>query len=78
MTPESLNRLVSCTADDSKIIGLCGETKVDNEEGSWWTMIQVSGLLFFSNIHYLTILHRPTSTTFLITLLRLSKVYSGL
>jgi chitin synthase len=42
VTPESLNRLVSCTADDSRIIGICGETKVDNEEGSWWTMIQVT------------------------------------
>ena len=41
VTPESLNRLVACTADDSKVIGICGETKVDNEEGSWWTMIQV-------------------------------------
>ncbi|THH06648.1 hypothetical protein EW145_g3945 [Phellinidium pouzarii] len=41
VTPDSLNRLISCTADDSSIIGICGETKLDNEEGSWWTMIQV-------------------------------------
>ncbi|KZS98103.1 glycosyltransferase family 2 protein [Sistotremastrum niveocremeum HHB9708] len=41
VTPDSLNRLVACTADDSKIIGICGETRLDNEEGSWWTMIQV-------------------------------------
>ncbi|KAI5116392.1 hypothetical protein M0805_005329 [Coniferiporia weirii] len=41
VTPDSLNRLVACTADDSSIIGICGETKLDNEEGSWWTMIQV-------------------------------------
>ncbi|KAI0677685.1 chitin synthase [Trametes maxima] len=41
VTPESLNRLVASAADDSSIIGICGETKVDNEEGSWWTMIQV-------------------------------------
>ncbi|KAH9947205.1 chitin synthase [Amylocystis lapponica] len=41
VTPDSLNRLVACAADDSSIIGICGETKVDNEEGSWWTMIQV-------------------------------------
>ncbi|KAF8312672.1 chitin synthase [Clavulina sp. PMI_390] len=39
--PDSLNRLVACTADDSNIIAICGETKLDNEEGSWWTMIQV-------------------------------------
>ncbi|PPQ74695.1 hypothetical protein CVT26_007605 [Gymnopilus dilepis] len=41
VTPESLNRLVASSADDSKIIGICGETKLTNEEGSWWTMIQV-------------------------------------
>ncbi|KAI3614821.1 chitin synthase 6 [Moniliophthora roreri] len=41
VTPDSLNRLVACCADDSAIIGICGETKLDNEEGSWWTMIQV-------------------------------------
>ena len=41
VTPDSLNRLVACTADDSQIIAICGETKLDNEEGSWWTMIQV-------------------------------------
>ncbi|UZJ51703.1 hypothetical protein CBS101457_001023 [Exobasidium rhododendri] len=39
--PEGLNRLVAVAADDSKIIALCGETRLDNEEGSWWTMIQV-------------------------------------
>jgi len=38
--PEGLNRLVSVAADDSRVIAICGETKVDNEEGSWWTMIQ--------------------------------------
>ncbi|THG97676.1 hypothetical protein EW026_g4373 [Hermanssonia centrifuga] len=41
VTPESLNRLVASCCDDSSIIGICGETKLDNEEGSWWTMIQV-------------------------------------
>lgn len=41
VTPESLNRLVASAADDSSIIGICGETKLSNEEGSWWTMIQV-------------------------------------
>ncbi|PWN43013.1 hypothetical protein IE81DRAFT_346989 [Ceraceosorus guamensis] len=39
--PEGLNRLVSVAADDSRVIAICGETKVSNEEGSWWTMIQV-------------------------------------
>lgn len=37
---DSLNRLVSCAADDSRIIGICGETKLENEQASWWTMIQ--------------------------------------
>ncbi|KAF5369698.1 hypothetical protein D9615_010145 [Tricholomella constricta] len=41
VTPDALNRLVATTADDSSIIGVCGETKLQNEEGSWWTMIQV-------------------------------------
>lgn len=41
VTPDALNRLVASAADDSSIIGICGETKLDNEEGSWWTMIQV-------------------------------------
>ncbi|THH29875.1 hypothetical protein EUX98_g4302 [Antrodiella citrinella] len=40
-TPDSLNRLVASCADDATIIGICGETKLENEEGSWWTMIQV-------------------------------------
>lgn len=41
MTPDSLNRLVASSSDDSSIIGICGETKLTNEETSWWTMIQV-------------------------------------
>ncbi|KAF7371090.1 Glycosyltransferase family 2 protein [Mycena sanguinolenta] len=41
VTPDSLNRLVASSADDQSIIGICGETKLQNEEGSWWTMIQV-------------------------------------
>ncbi|KAF9241811.1 glycosyltransferase family 2 protein [Melanogaster broomeanus] len=40
VTPPSLNRLVAASMDDSNIIGICGETKLQNEEGSWWTMIQ--------------------------------------
>ncbi|KAI0317932.1 chitin synthase-domain-containing protein [Amylostereum chailletii] len=38
---DSLNRLVASAADDQRIIGICGETRLENEEGSWWTMIQV-------------------------------------
>lgn len=38
---DSLNRLVASCANDSKIIGICGETSLENEERSWWTMIQV-------------------------------------
>jgi chitin synthase len=41
VTEDSLNRLVACCANDSKIIGICGETGLQNEERSWWTMIQV-------------------------------------
>jgi chitin synthase len=41
VTPEALNRLVASAAIDSNIIGICGETKVANEEQSWWTMIQI-------------------------------------
>lgn len=39
--PDSLNRMVSCMIHDSKIIGLCGETLLENEKESWITMIQV-------------------------------------
>ena len=38
---DSLNRLVAACANNSKIAGLCGETSLQNEERSWWTMIQV-------------------------------------
>jgi chitin synthase len=38
---DSLNRLVAACAHDSRIAGICGETSLQNEEGSWWTMIQV-------------------------------------
>lgn len=41
VTPKSLNRLVAASISDSNIIGICGETRLQNEEGSWWTMIQV-------------------------------------
>ncbi|KAH3911558.1 chitin synthase [Parastagonospora nodorum] len=39
--PDALNRLVASCANDSKIAGICGETSLDNEDRSWWTMIQV-------------------------------------
>jgi len=39
--PDALNRLVAGCANDSKIVGICGETSLENEEQSWWTMIQV-------------------------------------
>lgn len=38
---DSLNRLVAACANDAKIVGICGETSLENEERSWWTMIQV-------------------------------------
>jgi chitin synthase len=38
---DSLNRLVANCANDAKIAGICGETSLENEERSWWTMIQV-------------------------------------
>jgi chitin synthase len=38
---DSLNRLVAACAHDAKIAGICGETSLENEEQSWWTMIQV-------------------------------------
>lgn len=38
---DSLNRLVATCASDAKIAGICGETSLQNEERSWWTMIQV-------------------------------------
>ncbi|OZJ02150.1 hypothetical protein BZG36_04995 [Bifiguratus adelaidae] len=39
--PDALSRLVSNTMHDSKIIGICGETMLVNEQRSWATMIQV-------------------------------------
>ena len=38
---DSLNRLVASCANDAKIAGICGETSLENEQMSWWTMIQV-------------------------------------
>lgn len=39
--PDALNRLISCMLHDSRIIGICGETELGNEDRSWTTMIQV-------------------------------------
>ncbi|CAO3642937.1 unnamed protein product [Cunninghamella blakesleeana] len=39
--PDALNHMISCMLHDGKIIGLCGETKLVNEDRSWTTMIQV-------------------------------------
>ncbi|EGY13737.1 chitin synthase [Verticillium dahliae VdLs.17] len=38
---DSLNRLVAACANDGKIAGICGETALQNDEKTWWTMIQV-------------------------------------
>ncbi|KAJ3050400.1 hypothetical protein HK097_008635 [Rhizophlyctis rosea] len=38
---DSLNRLVSQMVRDSKIAGICGETRISNEKQSWVSMIQV-------------------------------------
>ncbi|KAI9829329.1 MAG: hypothetical protein M1819_006392 [Sarea resinae] len=38
---DSLNRLVASCANDAKIAGICGETSLQNEDRTWWTMIQV-------------------------------------
>ncbi|KAL0089213.1 chitin synthase-domain-containing protein [Phycomyces blakesleeanus] len=39
--PDGLNSLVSSMVHDSKILGICGETKLANEKDTWVTMIQV-------------------------------------
>ncbi|KAL0083036.1 chitin synthase [Phycomyces blakesleeanus] len=39
--PDALNRMIACMLHDSRIIGLCGETELGNEDRSWTTMIQV-------------------------------------
>ncbi|KAI9696260.1 MAG: hypothetical protein M1836_005813 [Candelina mexicana] len=38
---DSLTHLVAACANNAKIAGICGETSLENEERSWWTMIQV-------------------------------------
>ncbi|CAM0140353.1 unnamed protein product [Umbelopsis sp. WA50703] len=39
--PDALTRMISCLLHDGKIIGICGETSLGNEDNSWTTMIQV-------------------------------------
>ncbi|KAI7898908.1 chitin synthase [Cokeromyces recurvatus] len=39
--PHSLSYLISSMLHDSSIMGICGETKLANEDQSWTTMIQV-------------------------------------
>ncbi|KAI9353602.1 chitin synthase-domain-containing protein [Obelidium mucronatum] len=37
----SLNRLISCMVNDANTMGICGETRIENENESWVTMMQV-------------------------------------
>ncbi|OZJ01437.1 hypothetical protein BZG36_05748 [Bifiguratus adelaidae] len=39
--PDALQRLISSMLHDGKVIGICGETTIENEQKSWTTMIQV-------------------------------------
>ncbi|KAI8093064.1 chitin synthase [Halteromyces radiatus] len=39
--PDALTRMIACMLHDSRIIGLCGETELCNEDRSWATRIQV-------------------------------------
>ncbi|KAJ2782078.1 hypothetical protein H4R18_002498 [Coemansia javaensis] len=39
--PDSVSRLIGVMNNDTKIIGLCGETQLANAKGSWTTMVQV-------------------------------------
>ncbi|KAJ3109019.1 hypothetical protein HK100_003361 [Physocladia obscura] len=39
--PQSLNRLISCMVNDVNTMGICGETRIENENESWVTMMQV-------------------------------------
>jgi chitin synthase len=41
VSEDSLNRLVAACSHNAKIAGICGETALENDEKSWWTMIQV-------------------------------------
>ncbi|KAJ1512665.1 hypothetical protein HMI55_006147 [Coelomomyces lativittatus] len=39
--PESLSKMVTCMAQDPTIMGLCGETRIENKSQTWVTRIQV-------------------------------------
>ncbi|KAJ3353007.1 hypothetical protein HDU83_007381 [Entophlyctis luteolus] len=39
---QSLNRLISCMVNDANTMGICGETRIENENESWVTMMQVN------------------------------------
>ncbi|KAL7751349.1 ATP-dependent RNA helicase [Sorochytrium milnesiophthora] len=39
--PDSLGRMVACMARDQAVMGLCGETRIENKTDSWVTRIQV-------------------------------------
>ncbi|OMJ10389.1 Chitin synthase 6 [Smittium culicis] len=41
VAPDSLSRLVSACSSDGRIAGICGETRLANEQKSWITMMQV-------------------------------------
>ncbi|ORZ39097.1 chitin synthase-domain-containing protein [Catenaria anguillulae PL171] len=41
VAPDSVERMVACFARDHTVMGLCGETQIENKFGSWVTMIQV-------------------------------------
>ncbi|KAH7257854.1 chitin synthase-domain-containing protein [Fusarium tricinctum] len=38
---DALNHLVAACANNTQIAGICGETTLENDERSWWTMIQI-------------------------------------
>lgn len=38
---DALNRMICYMVNDSKVIGLCGETQISNDKTTWVTMIQV-------------------------------------
>jgi len=48
--PLSLNRMVSSMMHDSKVMGICGETKLSNHDESWVTTIQVRNLYFLLSL----------------------------
>jgi chitin synthase len=41
VAPDSLSRMVAAMAQDPKVIGLCGETRIANKSESWVSRIQV-------------------------------------